>query len=131
MNYDFKKIESKWRKFWKNNQTFKTSNNSKLPKFYILDMFPYPSGAGLHVGHPLGYIATDIFARYKRHKKFNVLDYQLNNMRYKLVSTPKSQQRQTLIDIEINWIKWVFLLTGQEKSGPLNQHIIDGRNGYL
>ena len=73
MNYDFKKIESKWRKFWKNNQTFKTSNNSKLPKFYILDMFPYPSGAGLHVGHPLGYIATDIFARYKRHKKFNVL----------------------------------------------------------
>ena len=73
VNYDFKKIESKWRKFWKNNQTFKTSNNSKLPKFYILDMFPYPSGAGLHVGHPLGYIATDIFARYKRHKKFNVL----------------------------------------------------------
>ena len=73
MRYDFKKIEYKWQKFWKKNQTFKTSNHSKLPKFYVLDMFPYPSGAGLHVGHPLGYIATDIFARYKRHKKFNVL----------------------------------------------------------
>ena len=73
MNYDFKKIESKWQDFWKKNQTFKTSNHSKQLKYYILDMFPYPSGAGLHVGHPLGYIATDIFARYKRHKNFNVL----------------------------------------------------------
>ena len=73
MGYDFKKIENKWQKFWKQNQTFKTRNDSKLTKFYVLDMFPYPSGAGLHVGHPLGYIATDIFARFKRHKKFNVL----------------------------------------------------------
>ena len=73
MSYEFRKIESKWQKFWKKNQTFKTSNKSNLPKFYILDMFPYPSGAGLHVGHPLGYIATDIVARYKRHKKLNVL----------------------------------------------------------
>ena len=73
MSYDFKKIESKWQKFWKKNQTFKTSNHNKLPKYYILDMFPYPSGAGLHVGHPLGYIASDIIARYKRHKSFNVL----------------------------------------------------------
>jgi len=73
VGYDFKKIEIKWQKFWKKNLTFKTRNDSKLPKFYVLDMFPYPSGAGLHVGHPLGYIATDIYARYKRHKKFNVL----------------------------------------------------------
>ncbi|UII78138.1 leucine--tRNA ligase [Flagellimonas sp. CMM7] len=73
MNYDFQKIEEKWQKYWKKNETFKASNNSDKPKFYALSMFPYPSGAGLHVGHPLGYIATDIYARYKRHKGFNVL----------------------------------------------------------
>ncbi len=73
MQYNFREIEKKWQQYWAKNQTFKANNNSDLPKYYVLDMFPYPSGAGLHVGHPLGYIASDIYARYKRHKGYNVL----------------------------------------------------------
>jgi len=71
--YDHQQIEKKWQKFWEDHQTFKTSDSTARPKFYVLDMFPYPSGAGLHVGHPLGYIASDIYARVKRHQGFNVL----------------------------------------------------------
>ena len=73
MTYNFNEIEKKWQKHWADHQTFKALNNSDKQKYYVLDMFPYPSGAGLHVGHPLGYIASDIYARYKRHKGFNVL----------------------------------------------------------
>ena len=73
MEYNFREIEKNWQQYWAKNQTFKAENISEKPKYYVLDMFPYPSGAGLHVGHPLGYIASDIYARYKRHKGFNVL----------------------------------------------------------
>ncbi len=73
MKYNPNEIEAKWQKYWSENGTFQAENNSDLPKYYVLDMFPYPSGAGLHVGHPLGYIASDIYARFKRHKGFNVL----------------------------------------------------------
>ncbi len=73
MHYDHNAIEQKWQKYWAENQTFKAENNSEKEKYYVLDMFPYPSGAGLHVGHPLGYIASDIYARYKRHQGYNVL----------------------------------------------------------
>jgi leucyl-tRNA synthetase len=73
MKYNPNEVETKWQKYWSENQTFAAKNNSDKPKYYVLDMFPYPSGAGLHVGHPLGYIASDIYARFKRHKGFNVL----------------------------------------------------------
>ena len=73
MKYNPSEIEAKWQKYWAENQTFAAQNNSEKPKYYVLDMFPYPSGAGLHVGHPLGYIASDVYSRYKRHRGFNVL----------------------------------------------------------
>lgn len=73
MEYLFNDIEAKWQSFWKKNNTYAVSEDTSKSKFYVLDMFPYPSGAGLHVGHPLGYIASDIYARYKKHKGFNVL----------------------------------------------------------
>lgn len=73
MEYNFKEIEKKWQKYWTDNRTYNVEVDSRKPKFYVLDMFPYPSGAGLHVGHPLGYIASDIYSRYKTLNGFNVL----------------------------------------------------------
>src|SRR5690606_3715624 len=73
MEYKFDILEKKWQAQWKKDGAYKVSNDSPKPKYYVLDMFPYPSGAGLHVGHPLGYIASDIYSRFKRLKGFNVL----------------------------------------------------------
>ncbi|MBK7007821.1 MAG: class I tRNA ligase family protein [Saprospiraceae bacterium] len=73
MEYNHRAIEAKWKKHWEENQTYKTLTDKSKPKYYVLDMFPYPSGSGLHVGHPLGYIASDIVARFKRQQGFNVL----------------------------------------------------------
>lgn len=73
MDYNHKSIESRWQQYWRDNNVYKAEINADKPKYYVLDMFPYPSGAGLHVGHPLGYIASDIFSRYKRLRGFNVL----------------------------------------------------------
>ena len=73
MEYNFKEIEKRWQQYWVENNTYKVTEDSSKPKYYVLDMFPYPSGAGLHVGHPLGYIASDIYSRYKRLQGFNVL----------------------------------------------------------
>ena len=74
MDYNFREIEKKWQKEWVDHRTYKVTEDPNRPKYYVLNMFPYPSGAGLHVGHPLGYIASDIYARYKRLNGFNVLN---------------------------------------------------------
>ena len=87
MDYDFRKIEEKWRKVWADNKTYHVTEDTSKPKYYVLNMFPYPSGAGLHVGHPLGYIASDIYARYKRQRGYNVL----NPMGYDAYGLPAEQ----------------------------------------
>ena len=87
MDYNFREIERKWQQYWVEHNTYKVTEDETRQKFYVLNMFPYPSGAGLHVGHPLGYIASDIYARYKRQRGFNVL----NPMGYDSYGLPAEQ----------------------------------------
>lgn len=120
MEYHFNSIEKKWQKFWKENKTYKTEIDNNKQKYYVLDMFPYPSGAGLHVGHPLGYIASDIFARYKRLKGFNVLhpmgfdsyglpaeQYAIQTGQHPAITTEKNieryKQQLDLIGLSYDW----------------------------
>ena len=124
MDYNFKEVETKWRNRWREWQTFKANNNDSRPSFYVLDMFPYPSGSGLHVGHPLGYIASDIYSRYKRHQGFNVLhpmgydsyglpaeQYAIETGQHPLVTTEANVKRYReqldLIGFSFDWSRQV------------------------
>ena len=139
MFYDHKQIDQKWQKFWEENQTYKTENNSSKPKFYVLDMFPYPSGAGLHVGHPLGYIASDIYARFKRHQGFNVLhpigydsfglpaeQYAIQTGQHPAITT---EQNITRYEEQLRKIGFSFDWSREVRTSMLL--IISGRNGFL
>ncbi|MEI6764466.1 MAG: leucine--tRNA ligase [Bacteroidota bacterium] len=120
MEYNFTEIEKKWREIWEKNRVYKTENTSAKPKFYVLDMFPYPSGAGLHVGHPLGYIASDIYARFKRQTGFNVLhpmgfdayglpaeQYAIQTGQHPLITTEKNitryREQLNLLGFSYDW----------------------------
>jgi Leucyl-tRNA synthetase len=113
MDYNFREIEQKWQKRWVENGTYRVVEDKNKKKFYVLNMFPYPSGAGLHVGHPLGYIASDIYARYKRQQGFNVLNpmgydaYGLPAEQYAIqrVSILRRQRLRTSTDTGVSWIR--------------------------
>ena len=137
MDYNFSEIEKKWQQQWKDDKTYKVENDFTKPKCYVLDMFPYPSGAGLHVGHPLGYIASDIYARYKRLKGFNVLhpmgfdsfglpaeQYALETGQHPAVTTEKNIETFNPIEVEFSGFKW---LRDQLKSA----NTWKGKLGYL
>jgi leucyl-tRNA synthetase len=139
MEYRFQEIEKKWQHFWKINQTYRVEETSTKPTFYVLDMFPYPSGAGLHVGHPLGYIASDIFARYKKHIGFNVLHpmgydsfgLPAEQYAFKQGSIRLRQPKKISIGIGNNWINLDLIMIGPERYVPLRHLITNGPNGSL
>ena len=137
MEYDFKSIEQKWQDNWRKSNTYKVDELDSKPKFYVLDMFPYPSGAGLHVGHPLGYIASDIYARYMKHKGYNVLhpmgydsfglpaeQYAIQTGQHPAITTENNinRYREQLDKIGFSY-DWI------EKFEPQNPIITNGPNG--
>ena len=136
MEYNFREIEKKWQQRWVERKTYKVVEDESKKKFYVLNMFPYPSGAGLHVGHPLGYIASDIYARYKRLQGFNVL----NPMGYDAYGLPAEQYaiqtgqhpvlpQLTLHVIVSSWTRLAFRSTGIVRYVRANLDIITGHSG--
>ena len=137
MEYNFSEIEKKWQKAWEEAGVYTVSNESDKPHYYVLDMFPYPSGAGLHVGHPLGYIASDIYSRYKRLKGFNVLhpmgfdSYGLPAEQY-AIQTGQHPEKTTFENIDRisrSSRKSVSATTGTAKCVPAIRSSISGPNG--
>ena len=133
MEYNFREIEPKWQKYWVEHQTYKVVENNSKEKFYVLNMFPYPSGAGLHVGHPLGYIASDIYARYKRLQGFNVLNpmgYDAYGLPAEQYAIQTGQPRQPISTATVNsWTRLVSASTGIGKYVLVTRPITTGRNG--
>ena len=144
MEYNFREIEKKWQQKWVENRTYKVSEDESKKKFYVLNMFPYPSGAGLHVGHPLGYIASDIYARYKRLQGFNVLNpmgydayglpaeqYAIQTGQHPAVTTAANiaRYREQLDKIGFCFAKSVFALIGTVKFVLANLIITIGHSG--
>ncbi len=138
--YNFREIEPKWQKYWDEHETFKTDVwDFSKPKYYALDMFPYPSGQGLHVGHPEGYTATDIISRMRRMQGYNVLHpmggmllvFQLNNMLLKQVIIQKALPKRILQHLKDNLKCLDFLLTGAKKFLLVTQVFINGHSGFL
>ena len=123
MEYNFREIEKKWQQRWVEEKTYQVAEDKSKPKFYVLNMFPYPSGAGLHVGHPLGYIASDIYARFKRLQGYNVLNPSRRG------STLRRQHSRTLTAIVSSWTRSVSASIGTGRCALARLSITSGHNG--